>query len=1171
MLVLFSALCLALVQKPAYADDSAGVVVIALGEIVATGPDGALRRLKRRSPFYEGDTILTGQKGRAQLRFNDGAIVSLSEDTELRIDRFAYSENGGEQKSFVTLVKGGFRTITGAIGKSDPDDYQVKTRAATIGIRGTSYELVQNADGLSVGVTKGGITVRNSAGTLDLGQGAAFNYAVVRGRATPPIGQLKPPPAFTQPQGSGAPETDNAEGTGESSDGGDAVQDTGTEESSNEGGGPSELGTPGGGSTSGDSEIGGFAPPEGELVVEQSNPVTSELTEVVAQLTPSTQNPSTDTGGEDDSGDGSGEPTTQTDGETSTITVTDSSAGSDGGVIVETDGTQAGTTVTDGSGTTTGGTTITDTGLVGVVVVPSPTNLPLTDPDTGDQFHGFGGGMADMSSGSPVIYDWNAGPGDPGYLVGDPDVIWTQGGATSTELTDASVPATWGIQWGMWNATACPGCAEAQTDPTDASVFVPVTSPVYWAVADISNVSKPTTGAFTYGSVLIAEGAGSGGPLDAGQFSFSGNLDFDSGLVEGGMYVVNGTDTWDINFSGQIGQQTLDVNIDTDSTVVTGAQSYGVDGSLGLVFVGPNGEGLAGGFALEADTDATIYSDGIMVVQQSGAGYPITGGVPTGDARLDDLSAGALDRLGIAVVPQSSANGGVMFAGASTDGGTGPVMHDHAPLLSEPDGPPQVDGVVLRPDATSNTGLPTHTTWTAGELNSVFGIQWGEWNSAGDPCPACVEAQTDSTDDTVATGLNGPVYWLTALPTATMPTTGQAVYGDFVMFNGSGSDGPIIWMGGRVDVDFGSGAVQGVLFIDHANDIWDVYFNGNVANNGSNQPYLDVTVDNANSLYQAGGGPEQFGVSGEVNGIFVGSSASGLAGGFHVELDADPNTYTSGIFGIEEGPPWDRFGLLVLAGNNTYPVYSSAGVSAPDGGIYGGAASDPGVSPEFYDWGVAPYDPNFGVGDPAVLFFQDGATNDPLATNTAVAATTIQSSFGVDWGVWNQGNQACPNCAVAEVDPADPAQDVGLDTPIFWLTAEETAVMPTTGTATYSDVMMFNGGSDMGQVTAFNFNATVDFSSGGLSGTMDITNGSAPSTQTWNLDLSGSVTDSYFNMNVDSTSTYTGPALGIPVGEVGGVFAGANADVMAGGFDVELDTDSTVHTEGIFVVGQPPQ
>lgn len=192
--VLVALLLLAVLASPAaVAVESVGMVVIAAGEVEAISAQGEQRSLKRRSPLYQGDRVLTGEQARAQLRFVDGAIVALKPDSELRIDAYQYHSGAEEEdQGVLTLLKGGFRTVTGAIGERSPEDYRVSTDIATIGIRGTDYELLLG-DGLAIGVWQGGVRVRNDQGTLDLGAGADYRFGFVSGSGEPPRGQLRPP------------------------------------------------------------------------------------------------------------------------------------------------------------------------------------------------------------------------------------------------------------------------------------------------------------------------------------------------------------------------------------------------------------------------------------------------------------------------------------------------------------------------------------------------------------------------------------------------------------------------------------------------------------------------------------------------------------------------------------------------------------------------------------------------------------------------------------------------------------------------------------------------------------------------------------------------------------------------------------------------------------------
>ncbi len=160
---------------------AAGKVLLAVGDVAALR--GAERvRLTAGAAVDVGDTVVTGAQSHAQLRFSDDALVALKPDSEFRIERYNFSGTaaGGEVAVF-RLVKGGFRTLTGQIGKLNRDQYQLLTTQATIGIRGTHYQVqicaagqCTNKDeparaGMYGGVYEGRVAVSNALGADEYG------------------------------------------------------------------------------------------------------------------------------------------------------------------------------------------------------------------------------------------------------------------------------------------------------------------------------------------------------------------------------------------------------------------------------------------------------------------------------------------------------------------------------------------------------------------------------------------------------------------------------------------------------------------------------------------------------------------------------------------------------------------------------------------------------------------------------------------------------------------------------------------------------------------------------------------------------------------------------------------------------------------------------------------
>ena len=166
-------------MAPAAFADSPSVAATAQfvsGAVTLVTPDGNREPVERGKELRAGDTLLTGDDGRIHLRFNDGGFVSLIPNSEFRIEAYAYSGTlDGTERLSMRLLKGGLRTMTGRIGKLAQEAYEMATRAATIGIRGTEYTLLyQPDDTLSGSVAEGKIAVCNNGGCLDVIAGHSF-------------------------------------------------------------------------------------------------------------------------------------------------------------------------------------------------------------------------------------------------------------------------------------------------------------------------------------------------------------------------------------------------------------------------------------------------------------------------------------------------------------------------------------------------------------------------------------------------------------------------------------------------------------------------------------------------------------------------------------------------------------------------------------------------------------------------------------------------------------------------------------------------------------------------------------------------------------------------------------------------------------------------------------
>lgn len=162
-----------------YAADAIGKVVAIDGTAMAN-----VRPLSRGSELFVSDAIKVGEASKLQIRFTDGGIINLIALTEYRIDSYQFNKTGTDNYS-AELVKGGFRTISGAIAKSNPDGYSVKTPVLTIGIRGTLYS-ANIVDGVVyIGVERGAISATNAGGTAIVGAGNYLSTSSSQVMGTP--------------------------------------------------------------------------------------------------------------------------------------------------------------------------------------------------------------------------------------------------------------------------------------------------------------------------------------------------------------------------------------------------------------------------------------------------------------------------------------------------------------------------------------------------------------------------------------------------------------------------------------------------------------------------------------------------------------------------------------------------------------------------------------------------------------------------------------------------------------------------------------------------------------------------------------------------------------------------------------------------------------------------
>ena len=124
-----------------------GEVVLIQGEAYAFGADQKRRSLTLKSRVMLNETVETGPDSRLRMEFDDGSVVAQGENSLLLLDEYVYDPQDAENCRFsARFLRGVCRVITGLITEANPRRFTIRTRMATIGIRGCTMGFRSMAD-----------------------------------------------------------------------------------------------------------------------------------------------------------------------------------------------------------------------------------------------------------------------------------------------------------------------------------------------------------------------------------------------------------------------------------------------------------------------------------------------------------------------------------------------------------------------------------------------------------------------------------------------------------------------------------------------------------------------------------------------------------------------------------------------------------------------------------------------------------------------------------------------------------------------------------------------------------------------------------------------------------------------------------------------------------------
>jgi hypothetical protein len=120
------------------------------------------------SPVHMNDRLRTGANARLQVTFRDGSLLTLGENANVVVDRFAF--NPGQSKGEVALsaTRGALRFAGGKIEQMASKKVTVTTPQAALAVRGTHFWAGTINGQYGVLLLNGKLGVSNRAGAVTL-------------------------------------------------------------------------------------------------------------------------------------------------------------------------------------------------------------------------------------------------------------------------------------------------------------------------------------------------------------------------------------------------------------------------------------------------------------------------------------------------------------------------------------------------------------------------------------------------------------------------------------------------------------------------------------------------------------------------------------------------------------------------------------------------------------------------------------------------------------------------------------------------------------------------------------------------------------------------------------------------------------------------------------------
>lgn len=103
------------------------------------GREGSWVAAEVGAPVHADDLLRTGKPGHMRVVFDDDTVLTLGDESELTIADHVFAPDQGEARSLVDLLSGTVNAVVSEYYRNPNAAYEVKTKTATAGVRGTEF------------------------------------------------------------------------------------------------------------------------------------------------------------------------------------------------------------------------------------------------------------------------------------------------------------------------------------------------------------------------------------------------------------------------------------------------------------------------------------------------------------------------------------------------------------------------------------------------------------------------------------------------------------------------------------------------------------------------------------------------------------------------------------------------------------------------------------------------------------------------------------------------------------------------------------------------------------------------------------------------------------------------------------------------------------------------